>query len=574
MRGVINTFFRFKAYFKDYIFHFSVAIFGMILASAGTAASAYLVKPVLDQIFVDKNKELLYLLPYAIIAVYFAKSLGTYLQSYFSAYIGHDIVRRFRARLLAHLIYLDMSFFNKYRSGELISRNTNDIERIRSIVSSMLPELGRELITALGLLCVVIYQSPRLALFALIIFPAAIYPLSLLARKIKKISKLSQEKTSDMTAALAEIFSNIEIIKANNAENKEISRFNSHNDRFFRLNLKSVRTGELVSPLMETLGAVGVAIVIIIGGSEVINGTLSVGSFFSFLTALFMLYTPIKRVSSLYNKMQDAVAASERTFELLGINASIIGGEEKFPNKLYSIAFNDVYFSYDNKNFVLNGLSFKANSGEIIAIIGQSGGGKTTIINLLMRFFDANSGQILINQNEITDFSLNELRANIGIVTQRIYIFNDTIAANVAYSGQIDENRVIKALEIADAYSFVKSIDGGIYAVLDEFGANLSGGQRQRIAIARALYADPKILIFDEATSALDNESERVITDVIERIKHEKIIFIIAHRQTSIKNASKILFLSEGRALGFGTNDELEKSCEEYKKLKDLAGDF
>ena len=574
MRGVINTFFRFKSYFKDYIFHFSVAIFGMILASAGTAASAYLVKPVLDQIFVDKNKELLYLLPYAIIAVYFAKSLGTYLQSYFSAYIGHDIVRRFRARLLAHLIYLDMSFFNKYRSGELISRNTNDIERIRSIVSSMLPELGRELITALGLLCVVIYQSPRLALFALIIFPAAIYPLSLLARKIKKISKLSQEKTSDMTAALAEIFSNIEIIKANNAENKEISRFNSHNDRFFRLNLKSVRTGELVSPLMETLGAVGVAIVIIIGGSEVINGTLSVGSFFSFLTALFMLYTPIKRVSSLYNKMQDAVAASERTFELLETNASIIGGEAKFPNKLYSIAFNDVYFSYDNKNFVLNGLSFKANSGEIIAIIGQSGGGKTTIINLLMRFFDANSGQILINQNEITDFSLKELRANIGIVTQRIYIFNDTIAANVAYSGQIDENRVIKALEIADAYSFVKSIDGGIYAVLDEFGANLSGGQRQRIAIARALYADPKILIFDEATSALDNESERVITDVIERIKHEKIIFIIAHRQTSIKNANKILFLSEGRALGFGTNDELEKSCEEYKKLKDLAGDF
>lgn len=574
MRGVINTFFRFKSYFKDYIFHFSVAIFGMILASAGTAASAYLVKPVLDQIFVDKNKELLYLLPYAIIAVYFAKSLGTYLQSYFSAYIGHDIVRRFRARLLAHLIYLDMSFFNKYRSGELISRNTNDIERIRSIVSSMLPELGRELITALGLLCVVIYQSPKLALFALIIFPAAIYPLSLLARKIKKISKLSQEKTSDMTAALAEIFSNIEIIKANNAENKEISRFNSHNDRFFRLNLKSVRTGELVSPLMETLGAVGVAIVIIIGGSEVINGTLSVGSFFSFLTALFMLYTPIKRVSSLYNKMQDAVAASERTFELLGTNASIIGGEEKFPNKLYSIAFNDVHFSYDNKNFVLNGLNFKASSGEIIAIIGQSGGGKTTIINLLMRFFDANSGQILINQNEITDFSLKELRANIGIVTQRIYIFNDTIAANVAYSGQIDEKRVIKALEIADAYGFVKSIEGGIYAMLDEFGANLSGGQRQRIAIARALYANPKILIFDEATSALDNESERVITDVIERIKHEKIIFIIAHRQTSIKNANKILFLSEGRALGFGTNDELEKSCEEYKKLKDLAGDF
>ena len=190
-----------------------------------------------------------------------------------------------------------------------------------------------------------------------------------------------------------------------------------------------------------------------------------------------------------------------------------------------------------------------------------------------MRFFDANSGQILINQNEITDFSLNEIRAHIGIVTQRIYIFNDTIAANVAYSqnGKIDEERVIKALEIADAYSFVRAMEGGIYAVLDEFGANLSGGQRQRIAIARALYANPQILIFDEATSALDNESERIITDVIERIKHEKIIFVIAHRQTSIKNANKILFLSQGRALGFGSNDELEQNCQEYKKLKELA---
>ena len=573
MKGVWQTFLRFKGYFKDYIFHFGIAIFGMILASGGTAASAYLVKPVLDQIFVDKNKELLYLLPYAIIAVYFAKSFGTYLQSYFSAYIGHDIVRRFRARLLAHLIYLDMSFFNRYRSGELISRNTNDIERIRSIVSSMLPELGRELITALGLLCVVIYQSPKLALFALVIFPAAIYPLSLLAKKIKRISKLSQEKTSDMTASLAEIFSNIEIIKANNAEHKEITRFNAHNDRFFRLNLKSVRTGELVSPLMETLGSVGVAVVIIIGGSEVINGSMSVGSFFSFLTALFMLYTPIKRVSTLYNKMQDAVAASERTFELLEMSADIVGGSAKFPDKLHSIAFNDVHFSYDGKNKVLNGLSFRANSGEIIAIIGSSGGGKTTIINLLMRFFDASSGQILINQSEITDFTLSSLRAHIGIVTQRIYIFNDTIAANVAYSesGKIDEARVIKALQIADAYSFVSAMEGGIHAVLDEFGANLSGGQRQRIAIARALYANPQILIFDEATSALDNQSERIITEVIERIKEQKIIFVIAHRQTSIKNANKILVLSGGRAAGFAEAKQLEANCEEYRKIKAIS---
>ena len=570
MKGVIAVISRFKGYYKDYIFHFSIAILGMILAAAGAAASAYLVKPVLDKIFMEKNEELLYLLPYAVIAVFFLKGLGTYLQEYFTAFIGHDIVRRFRFMLLKNIICLDMSFFNRQRSGELISRNTNDIERIRNIVSSMVPEFFRELITAICLLGVVIYQSPKLAFFALVIFPAAIYPLNLFAKKIKKISHQSQAKISDMTAALSEIFTNIEIIKANNATNKELNRFNSHNERFFKLNVKSVKIAELVNPLMELFGAVGIAVVIIIGGSEVIANKLSVGSFFSFLTALFMLYTPIKRVSNLYNRMQDAVAASERTFELLGLSSNIIDGKESFPSKLHKVEFLDVKFSYDEKNHVLNGVSFEAKIGQIIGIVGTSGGGKSTLINLLMRFYDASLGEILINQNAISDFNLHSLRENIGIVTQRIYIFNDTIAANVAYaSDEIDEEKVIKALKIANAWDFVNSLDDGINSVLDEFGTNLSGGQRQRIAIARAIYNDPKILIFDEATSALDNESERIITDVIEQIKTDKIVFIIAHRHTSIKNADKILVLDKGKVAGFDKKEVLESSCAAFNQLKE-----
>ncbi len=570
MKGVIAVISRFKGYYKDYIFHFSIAILGMILAAAGAAASAYLVKPVLDKIFMEKNEELLYLLPYAVIAVFFLKGLGTYLQEYFTAFIGHDIVRRFRFMLLKNIICLDMSFFNRQRSGELISRNTNDIERIRNIVSSMVPEFFRELITAICLLGVVIYQSPKLAFFALVIFPAAIYPLNLFAKKIKKISHQSQAKISDMTAALSEIFTNIEIIKANNATNKELERFDSHNERFFKLNVKSVKIAELVNPLMELFGAVGIAVVIIIGGSEVIKGSLSVGSFFSFLTALFMLYTPIKRVSNLYNRMQDAVAASERTFELLELNPSIIGGKSEFVKELKSVNFMDVKFGYDEK-MVLAGVSFKAEIGQIIGIVGTSGGGKSTLVNLLMRFYDANSGEILINQNLISDFSLESLRQNIGIVTQRIYIFNDTIAANVAYadSANIDEQKVIKALKIANAWDFVSSLDDGINTLLDEFGTNLSGGQRQRIAIARAIYNEPKILIFDEATSALDNESERIITDVIEQIKADKIIFIIAHRHTSIKNADKILVLDKGKVVGFDKKEVLEKTCAAFNQLKE-----
>ncbi|AVK82028.1 ABC transporter ATP-binding protein [Campylobacter fetus] len=567
MNGVKDVFKRFIPYFKDYIPQFVLAIVGMIMASVGTAVSAYLVKPVLDKIFVEKNESLLYLLPYAIIAIYFLKSLGTYLQAYFTAYIGQDMVKRFRQKLLDNLLILDMSFFNKFRTGELISRNTSDIERIRSIVSSMIPELIRELITIIGLLGVVIYQSPTLAVFALVIFPIAIYPLSRLAKKMKKISRKSQEKTSDISSVLSEIFSNIEIVKANNAENKELKRFDEHNEKFFRLNLKSVKINELVSPMMETLGSIGVAVVIIIGGKQVIDGTITVGSFFSFLTALFMLYTPIKRISSLYNKMQDAVAASERTFELLDKSANIIGGNLEFPKTVNSITLQDIHFSYDDKK-VLKGISLKANKGQMIAIVGGSGGGKTSLINLLMRFYDANSGSILINENDICEFSLKSLRQNIGLVTQRVYIFNDSVAANVAYSGEIDEKKVVCALKMANAYNFVDKLDNGIYTILDEFGANLSGGQRQRIAIARALYKNPQILIFDEATSALDNESEKEITNAIEALSKDKIIFVIAHRLSTVKNADKIAVLDSGKIVGFGEDKTLENECEVYKKLK------
>ncbi|RAZ25343.1 ABC transporter ATP-binding protein [Campylobacter hyointestinalis subsp. lawsonii] len=567
MRGVIDIFKRFSPYFKDYISQFGFVLLGMIMASVGTAVSAYLVKPVLDKIFVEKNEDLLYLLPYAIIAIYFVKSLGTYLQAYFTAYIGQDMVKKFRHKLLDNLLFLDMSFFNKFRTGELISRNTNDIERIRSIVSNIIPELARELITIIGLLAVVIYQSPLLALFALVIFPAAVYPLSLLAKKMKKISRMSQEQTSDISSVLSEIFSNIEIIKANNAENRELDRFDKHNENFFKLNLKSVKINELVSPMMETLGSIGIATVIIIGGKQVIDGGLSVGSFFSFLTALFMLYTPIKRISSLYNKMQDAVAASERTFELLDLTPSIVGGSTKFPQVVNSLTVQDVHFAYEEIK-VLNGISLKASKGQMIAIVGGSGGGKTSFINLLMRFYDANSGSILINENDICEFGLKDLRDHIGLVTQRVYIFNDTIAANVAYGGEFDEQKVIKALKLANAYNFVSNLSEGIYTVLDEFGANLSGGQRQRIAIARALYKNPQILIFDEATSALDNESEKEITKAIEDLSKDKIIFVIAHRLSTIKNADKIAVLDNGKIVGFGNDESLENECLVYKKLK------
>ena len=568
--GLKDVLKRFGPYFKDYIPHFIFAIIGMGLASGGTAVSAYLVEPVLNKIFVEKNEKLLYILPCAIIAIYVIKNIGTFMQAYFTAYIGQDTIRRFREKMVANLLNLDMDFFNEFRTGELISRTTNDIDRIRSIVSSMIPELTREFITIIGLLCVVIYQSPKLAFFALVVMPVAIYPISRLAKRMKKISKQSQEKTSDITSALSEIFTNIEIIKANNAQEYEHSRFVDENNKFFRLNLKSVKIEQLVSPLMETIGSIGVAAVIIIGGKDVIDGHINMGAFFSFLTALFMLYTPLKRIVNIYNKMQDAIAASERTFFLMDKVSEIKDGEKELNEEIKLIKFNNVRLSYGDKE-VLKGINLEANKSEFIALVGSSGGGKSSLMNLLMRFYDVNGGEILINGINLKDIKIHSLRQNIGLVTQRVYIFNDTVAKNVAYGREFNEDAVINALKLANAYEFVSKLDDGINTILNEFGTNLSGGQRQRIAIARALYQNPQILIFDEATSALDNESEKEITKAINNLRSKKIIFVIAHRLSTVENADKIAVLSDGKIIDSGSDEELSKRNEIYARLKGKA---
>ncbi|AOO65218.1 ABC transporter ATP-binding protein [Sulfurospirillum halorespirans] len=566
IKGVLARFFPF---FKDYIPYFLLAILGMVLSSGGTAYSAYLVKPLLDEIFIAKDKEMLQLLPYAIIAVYATKEAGRYMQAYFTAYIGQDIIKRFRENILENLLKLDLTFFHEYRTGELISRNTNDVERVRTVVSNLIPEFLRETLTIFGLVGVVIYQSPELAFYALIIMPLAIYPLSKLSKRMKKVSRASQEKVSDITAKLSEIFNNIEIIQANNAQGYEHSLFKKDNERYFKLTMKSVKVNELVSPIMETLGSIGVAVVIIVGGNEVIDGTMSVGSFFSFLTALFMLYTPIKKISGLYNKMQDAIVASERIFFLLDQIPSITDGKEEIPSKIETITFENVSLSYGEKQ-ALNEVTLETKSGEMIALIGDSGGGKSSLMNMLMRFYDPSKGSITINGMDLKSFNLHNLRHNIAMVTQRVYIFHDTIAANVAYGKEVNEANVIDALQKANAYEFVQNLPLGIHTHLDEFGTNLSGGQRQRIAIARAIYTNPQVLILDEATSALDSHSEQKITEAIEYLIKDKITFVIAHRLSTIKKADKIVLLKHGKISAIGSDEELLNSSKEYLNLKGL----
>lgn len=552
---------------REYKLQFVFAFLGVILVAAGTAGMTYMIKPIMDEIFINKNRELLFFLPFLIVVVYLAKGVGRFLQAYFTVFIGQSIIKTMRDELLEKLLSMDMKFFNQTQSGGLISRITSDTARIQSVVSDAIPTITRELLTVIALLGVAIHHSPKLSFFALVILPAAIYPLSLLVKRMKKISKASQEKIADITSRLSEIFNNVEMIKASSAEKFECDRFEKHNNKFFKLAMKAVKTNELVGPIMEILGAASAVAVVIVGGNEVLSGNMTAGTFFSFMAALFMLYTPIKMISSKYNKLQDAIVASNRIFEYLDLEPEIKSGGTLKITDINSIKFDSVVLKYGDK-IALKGINFEVFRGETLALVGDSGGGKSSLVNLLVRFYEPSEGKISIEDTDIKDFDIVSLRKNISFVTQRVFIFNDTIAQNVAYGEEIDEERIIKALKEANAWDFISELKDGIHTQLDEFGANLSGGQRQRISIARAIYKNPKILILDEATSALDNKSEALIQEAFKRLSKGKITFVIAHRLSTVKNADKIAVLKHGKIICIDKEEALSQNCEEYIRLK------
>ncbi len=557
---------QYLPYLVGYKRQFFFAVLGMIAVAVGTAGTAHLIKPVLDDVFINKDIEMLKLIPFLLVGVFTLKGLGRYVQTYYTSYIGQDVVRKLRDKLVSHLTYLDMNFFKTIHSGEILSRVTNDISRIQMVVANIIPDLIRETMIIIALTGYVIYESPKLAFYFLIIMPLAIFPLSKLAKKMRKYSKLSQESTADMTSRLGEILSNIEVIKSNSTQVYERERFAKENQNVFKFIMKQVKTNALTSPIMEILGSVAIGIVIYIGGKEVIDGHMTVGAFFAFATALFMLYTPIKRLSGLYNKAQDAITANTRMHELLDTKPAIIAGTKELTNVIETISLQNVSLDYGDIHALKN-ITLEAKKGESIALVGDSGAGKSSLVNLLVRFYDPNEGKILINGTDNKAFTLTSLHQKIAYVTQRIYIFNDTIAANVAYGEEIDEKRVIETLQKAYAMEFIEKLEDGIYTLLSESGDNLSGGQRQRIALARALYKNPDILILDEATSALDNKSEALIQQALQKLKSEMITFTVAHRLSTIEHADTILVFQNGEIICRGSHNDLLQQCETYQKL-------
>ena len=548
-------------YKKEFVF----AILGMIAVAVGTAATAHLLKPILDDIFINKDKEMLALIPVMIIGIFALKSTGKFVQTYFTAYIGDDVVRKLRDRLTLHLMHQDIEYLNRMRSGELLSRITNDLTRIQNVVSVLLPAVMIKLMLIVTLTGYIIYQSPTLAFYFLVIMPLALLPLQLLAKKMKKYSKRSQESTSNLTSRLTEIFNNIEVIKSNSSQEFEHRRFTEENLRFFKASIKQIMINALTGPTLEIFGSIAVAIAIYVGAMEVINDEITVGTFFAFIAALFMLYDPIKVLANIHNKMQDAVAATERMQELFDVEPKIISGVQVLSH-VKEIHFKDVGLLYDDE-VALESINLEANIGKVYALVGDSGAGKSSFINLLVRFYDPSMGTIKINGLELKEYTLESLHQKIAFVTQRIFIFQDTVLANVAYGSEADRGRAIEALKQAEAWDFVEKLDEGIDTHLDEFGTNLSGGQRQRIALARALYTQPEILILDEATSALDNKSEKAIQKSLHALKDKMITFVVAHRLSTIENADTILLLEKGKIIDRGTYSELFENSSAFQVL-------
>lgn len=558
---------RFWPYIKEYKFQYILVLFGAILTVLATTATAHIMKPLMDEMFINKEESMLYLIPAGLVGIYFLKSVGRYIQSVFMNYIGQHIMARLREILLKKIITADMSFLYKNRSGELISRVINDIGKIEYFVSNMLPELFREVLTVVALIGYVIYLNATLSFYALVLVPLVIYPLMLIAKKLKKYAHRSQEKSADVVTRLTEVFNNSEIIKANATEDYELKRFSEHNWKFFKVNMKAVYVGEIVSPMMEIIGAGGLAMVIFVGGHEVYENRMSVGEFTAFLTAVGLVFQPIRRISSIYRRVQEAVAASERVFSVLDTPNLITDGKEILDEDIKSIEYKGVTLMYED-SYALKDINISITSGQNIALVGDSGGGKSTFINMLLRFYDPDSGVVYINGKDIKTFTQKSLKHHISFVTQRIYIFQDTLCANVAYGeDEIDEKRVYEALKLADASEFVNSLDDGIHTMMEEFGANLSGGQRQRIAIARAIYKHSSLLLFDEATSALDNESEKRIQQALNVYTKDKITITIAHRLSTIESADKILVMQKGCIVDSGTHKELLENSDVYKKL-------
>ncbi len=559
-------------YLAPYIGKLCLAGLCMLGVALLTASLAYLVKPALDDIFFQKNMRMLMLIPIVVASVYILKGICDFGQYYLMAFVGQSIIRDLRYEMFRKIEEMSVGFFVKHSTGQLLSRMNNDVSLVQGALTSAITGVVRDTLTVISLVAVVFLRDFKLALIAMVVFPLAIYPLINFGRRMKRYSRRMLISLEDITERLNETITGIRIVKAFAMEDYERQRFAVVNETLFNAFMRRFKVRAMSNPIMETLGGFGVCAIVTYGGYQVINGESTQGTFFSFMAALIMLYEPIKRMSEVNNSIQEGLSAGERIFSLLDTDPEVKDAPDAIilSEIAGKVEFQNVSFAYDSVN-VLKDINLHVNPGEVIAIVGESGVGKSSLLDLVPRFYDPSEGRILIDGIDVRKVSQRSLREKIGIVTQQTILFDDTIRNNIAYGRpDLPLEQVMQAAEAAHAHDFIIAQPEGYDGIIGENGIKLSGGERQRIAIARALLKNPPILILDEATSNLDSDSEKSVQAALEELMKGRATLVVAHRLSTIQNVDRIYVMAQGRVVEQGSQNELLALNGEFARLYNL----
>lgn len=556
----MTLYLRILSYIKPYMHRLIFAMFCTIMAAAGNLYIPWIIKDMIDEVLADKNGTMLNWIAASIIAIFVVRGLFWYGQNYLMSYVGQSVIIDIRAAVFKKLQRLSVSFYDKNKTGTIMSYVTNDVNALQSAMVENTIEMITEGFILIGSVVAMIYLDWRLTLFTVCTFPVVLWFMEFFGKKIRKTGGRIQECTADITSVLQESMASARVIKSFVREDYEVDRFDVENRANFRANMKNAQLMATLTPVVELVAAIGVTMIIWYGGNNVINGTITAGSLVAFLTYAVNISNPIKRLTRVIGNIQKALAAAQRVFMIIDMPEEIAESRDakQLPEVSGKVEFKNVSFAYDDKGNVITDLSFSVKPGEVIAIVGPSGAGKSTIANLLPRFYDVNKGDIKIDGHSVREVTLDSLREQVGIVPQETMLFNGSVYNNILY-GRLDATKeeIEAAAKAANAHDFIMQLTDGYETKLGDRGVNLSGGQRQRIAIARAILKNPRILILDEATSALDTESERVVQEALDRLMVGRTSFVIAHRLSTVKNADKILVMEKGNLVESGTHDEL-----------------
>ena len=564
-----------RGYLAPYRARLAVAVLCMVVAAASQPALAWLMEPVVGEIFVNRDRTMLVLVPLAVLAVMAAGGLANYGQMLLMNWIGLRIVADLQRQVFDHLIRLDLAFFQNTPTGRLIANMTSDANLVRQATSNTLTGLVKDALSVVLLMGLMFYQDWRLALAVLFVFPLSYWPISRLGRRMRKVVVNTQAEIGEFASLLNETFQGARHVKAYGMEDYESGRAGRVIERLFRLYMKSARTRAVMTPIMEALGGIAIALVIFYGGSQVVAGTSEPGAFFAFVTALLLAYRPLKSIANLNTVLQEGLAAATRVFAVLDAKPAIVeaAGARPLCIERGTVRFADVRFAYHAEAPALNGVTLEAEGGTSVALVGPSGAGKSTLLNLIPRFFDVDSGAVLIDGQDVRTVTLASLRGAIALVSQEITLFNDTVRANIAYGAAhaaADQAAIERVARAAAAHDFITGLARGYDTVVGERGVKLSGGERQRIAIARAMLKDAPILLLDEATAALDTEAERQVQAALDRLKRGRTTVVIAHRLSTVREADRIYVIDRGRVAEQGRHGELYAAGGLYARLYDL----